>query len=95
MSNAHSAELAHLWNLTLGERPLTSTELALGKQMDRYWGALADKGDPNVPSQAAWLTVTTASHPVIDLRPTGNTVSTTLFPQEHQCDVWATIEPTT
>jgi para-nitrobenzyl esterase len=95
MSNAHSAELAYLWNFTLGDRPLNSTELALGKQMDRYWAAFAGSGDPNVSGQVAWPKVTTASHPVIDFRPTGNTVSTTLFPAEHQCDFWASVEPTT
>jgi para-nitrobenzyl esterase len=95
MSNAHSAELAYLWNFTLGDRPLTNTELALGKQMDRYWGAFAENGDPAVRGQVAWPNVTTGSHPVIDFRPTGNTASTTLFPVEHQCDFWATIEPTT
>ena len=94
MSNAHSAELAYLWNFTLGDRPLTNTELALAKQMDRYWGAFAENGDPDVPGQVAWPKVTTDSHPVIDFRPTGNTVSATLFPAEHQCDFWATVEPT-
>jgi hypothetical protein len=45
-----------------------------------------------VPGQAAWPVVTAATHPVIDFHPTGNTVSTTVFPAEHQCDFWATIE---
>ena len=95
MSNAHSAELAYLWNFTLGDRPLTSAQLALGKQMDRYWGAFAANGDPAVPGQVAWPAVTADTHPVIEFRPTGNTVSTTLLPVEHQCDFWATVEPTT
>jgi para-nitrobenzyl esterase len=95
MSNAHSAELAYLWNFTLGERPLTATELALGKQMDRSWGAFADQANPNVPGQVAWPMVTTSAHPVIDFRPTGNTVSESVFPTEHQCGFWATIEPQT
>lgn len=88
------AELAYLWNFTLGFRPLTPAELALGKQMDRYWGAFALSADPNPVGLAAWPRVTGTSHPVIGLRPTGNTVSTTLFPAEHQCGFWATIEPT-
>lgn len=94
MSNAHSVELAYLWNFTLGDRPLTNAELALGKQMDRYWGALARAGNPNVASQVSWPVVTDAAHSVLDFRPTGNTVSTTLFSAEHQCDFWATIEST-
>jgi para-nitrobenzyl esterase len=92
MSSAHSAELAYLWNFTLGYRPLTSTELSLGAQMDRYWGAFARTGNPNVDGQVAWPPVTSAGHPVIDMRPTGNTVSSTVFPDEHQCGFWATIE---
>lgn len=94
MSNAHSAELAYLWNFTLGERPLTPNELRLGRQMDRYWAAFARNANPNVPQQTHWPQVTTTNHPVLDLRPTGNTVSTTAFPTEHQCSFWATIEPT-
>ncbi|HEX6521989.1 MAG TPA: carboxylesterase family protein [Streptosporangiaceae bacterium] len=93
MSNAHSAELAYLWNFTLVERPLTATELRLGEQMDRYWGAFARTANPNVPGQVAWPKVTAATHPVISFHPAGNTVSTTGFPAEHQCDFWATIEP--
>lgn len=94
MSNAHSAELAYLWNFTLGDRPLTAHQLALGMQMDRYWAAFARNGDPTVPGQHAWPAVTTDAHPVLDLRPTGDTVSTTEFATEHQCDFWASIEPT-
>lgn len=95
MSNAHSAELAYLWNFTLGYRPLTPVELALGNQMDRYWGGFASAANPNAAGLLGWPLVTGSSHPVIDLRPTGNTVSTTLFPAEHQCGFWSTIEPQT
>ena len=95
MSNAHSAELAYLWNFTLGERPLTTRELHLGKQMDRHWGAFARTANPNVAGQVAWPRVTAGTHPVIDFRSSGNTVSATVFPTEHQCGFWATIEPQT
>jgi para-nitrobenzyl esterase len=95
MSNAHSAELAYLWNFTLGDRPLTSEQLALGKQMDKYWAAFARSGNPNVAGQPTWPKVTADTHPVIELRPTGDTVSSTEFPAEHQCGFWATIEPIT
>jgi para-nitrobenzyl esterase len=70
-------------------------ELRLGKQMDRYWGAFARTANPHVAGLVSWPSVTAGSHPVIDLRPTGNTVSTTLFPAEHQCGFWATMEPQT
>jgi para-nitrobenzyl esterase len=89
MSNAHAAELAYLWNFALGQRPLTPAELRLGERMDRYWGAFARTGNPNVPGLVAWPRVTAAAHPVIDFRPTGDTVSATVFPAEHRCPFWA------
>lgn len=94
MSNAHSAELAYLWNFTLGYRPLTTKELVLGTQMDRYWGAFAASGNPNVPGLTSWPLVTASAHPVIVLSPTGNTVTSSQVQAEHQCSFWATIEPT-
>lgn len=93
MANAHSAELACLWNLTLPlTAPLTPAQLRLGEQMDRYWAAFARTGNPNVPGQVTWPAVTAASHQVVDFRPAGSTVSATLFPAEHQCQFWATIQ---
>jgi para-nitrobenzyl esterase len=92
MSDAHSAELAYLWNFALAERPLTAAGLRLGEQMDRYWGAFARTGKPGVPGQVAWPEVTVGTHPVIGFHPANDTVSATLFPAEHQCDFWATIE---
>lgn len=94
MSSAHSGELAYLWNFTLGDKPLTSTQLALGKQMDRYWGAFATTGNPAVRSQVVWPAVTSSNHPVIGLHPTGNTVSTTVFQTEHNCAFWSRIQST-
>ena len=93
MSSAHSAELAYLWNFTLGSRPLTQPELALGKQMDRYWAAFARTGNPNVAGQVAWPEVTASAHRLIDLRPTGNTVSAAQFAAAHQRGIGSTIEP--
>jgi para-nitrobenzyl esterase len=89
MSNAHSAELAFLWNFTPITHPLTPAERQLGVQMDRYWAAFARTGNPNVPGQVGWPRVTAGTHPVLDLRPTGSTVSTS-FSAEHQCGFWAT-----
>ena len=93
MSNAHSAELGYLWNLSFGDRPHTAAQLRLGDQMDRYWGAFARTANPSVPGQVAWPMVTATTHPVIDFRPTGDTVSATVFPAEHQCGFWQAIEP--
>jgi para-nitrobenzyl esterase len=89
MSNAHSAELAYLWNYPYIARPLTAAGLRLGERMDRYWAAFARTGSPTVPGQVPWPRVTAASHPVIGLRPAGDAVSATLFPAEHQCPFWA------
>jgi para-nitrobenzyl esterase len=92
MANAHAAELGYLWNVTYGYRPST-VQLRLGDQMDRYWGAFARTANPNVPGQVAWTMITAGTHPVIDFHPAGSTVSTTVFPAEHQCSFWAPIEP--
>jgi para-nitrobenzyl esterase len=90
MSNAHSAELAYLFDFTLGDRPLTATQERLSRQMMRYWAAFARTGDPNVPGQRAWPRFTQDTHLTLVLRPTGNTVSTTIA-EEHNCAFWARI----
>jgi para-nitrobenzyl esterase len=91
MSNDHTAELAYLWNFTLVNRPLTQTELALAVQMDRYWAAFGASGRPDAHRQVAWPSVTASTHPVMVLSPTGNTVTSSLFPAEHQCSFWASL----
>jgi para-nitrobenzyl esterase len=90
MSNAHSAELAYLFDFTLGDRPLTQTQQRLADQMMRYWAAFARTGDPNVPGQTPWPPFTRATHRTLILRPTGNTTSTTVA-EEHNCAFWARI----
>jgi para-nitrobenzyl esterase len=90
MSNAHSAELAYLFDFTLGDRPLTSTQQRLSRQMMRYWAAFARTGDPNVPGQTAWPQFTRATHQTLVLRPTGNNIATTIA-EEHHCAFWARI----
>lgn len=47
MSNAHSAELAYLFDFTLGEKPLTPRQEKLSDQMMRYWGSFARTGNPS------------------------------------------------
>jgi para-nitrobenzyl esterase len=90
MSNAHSAELAYLFDFTLGYRPLTAYEKALSYQMIRYWAAFARDGNPNVPNQPTWPRFTTATHRTLVLRPSGNTVSTDIG-AEHNCAFWSSI----
>ena len=90
MSNAHSAELAYLFDFTLGYRPLTAYERALSYQMIRYWASFARDGDPNVANQPHWPVYTTTTHRTLVLRPSGDTVSTGLA-DEHNCAFWASI----
>jgi para-nitrobenzyl esterase len=88
MSNAHSAELAYLFNFTLGDRPLTATEKHLSVQMMKYWAAFARTGNPHVNGQPAWPKFTSTGQQTLVLRPTGNTVATDIA-AEHNCDFWA------
>jgi para-nitrobenzyl esterase len=90
MSNAHSAELAYLFDFTLGYRPLTARETALSRQMMRYWAAFARSGGPGVANQRRWPQFTTATHRTLVLRPTGNTLSNAVG-AEHNCAFWSSI----
>ncbi len=90
MSNAHSAELAYLFDFTLGYRPLTTYEKHLSYEMIRYWGSFAHNGDPNVRHQTAWPVYTTSTHRTLVLRPSGNTISTNIG-DEHNCTFWASL----
>ncbi|MFJ7779184.1 carboxylesterase/lipase family protein [Streptomyces yangpuensis] len=103
-SNAHSAELAYLHDFTMGERPLTPVQVALGNRMKRYWGAFARFGAPVVPGQAAWPPAGSGSGtdsgsgagsgsgPVLTLHPSA-TRTTTSFATDHQCAFWRTRPP--
>ncbi|MFF3212852.1 carboxylesterase/lipase family protein [Streptomyces sp. NPDC002886] len=85
-SNAHSAELAYLHDFTMGERSLTSVQVALATRMKRYWGAFARHGVPVVPGQTPWPT-TGPGGTVLTLAPTGDRIDRT-FEAEHQCGFW-------
>ncbi|MFD8579928.1 carboxylesterase/lipase family protein [Streptomyces virginiae] len=93
-SNAHSAELAYLHDFTMGERPLTPVQVALGNRMKRYWGAFARFGAPVVPGQAVWppTGTGTSSGTVLTLHPSA-TRTTTSFGADHQCAFWRTQPP--
>ena len=56
MSNAHSGELAYLFDFTLGEKPLTATQERLSDQMMRYWATFARTGNPSFRGAPAWPT---------------------------------------
>ncbi|MFD9357063.1 carboxylesterase/lipase family protein [Streptomyces sp. NPDC060031] len=86
-SNAHSAELAYLHDFTMGERPLTAAQSALGTRMKRYWGAFARFGTPVVPGQTRWP-ATGVLGTVLTLNP-GATQPSSTFAADHQCGFWA------
>jgi para-nitrobenzyl esterase len=88
MNSAHSAELAYLFDFTLGDKPLTATQERLATQMKRYWAAFAKTGDPNVEGQPQWPRHTATNAQVMTLRPNGSAPGTGLA-AEHQCDFWA------
>ncbi|WP_371493880.1 carboxylesterase family protein [Kitasatospora sp. NBC_00374] len=88
-SNAHSAELAYLFDFTMGDRPLTSSQKALADQMKRSWAAFARTGNPNTPGQAAWPTAGGDTYRVQSLRPDGATRTITTFAADHQCALWS------
>ncbi|MFF5777622.1 carboxylesterase/lipase family protein [Streptomyces virginiae] len=96
-SNAHSAELAYLHDFTMGERPLTPVQVALGNRMKRYWAAFARFGAPVVAGQAPWPPTGVGSGAgaagvVLTLDP-AETRTTTSFGAEHQCAFWRTQPP--
>ena len=89
MSNGHSAELAYLFDFTLGERPLTAEQERLSDQMMRYWGAFAHAGDPNHSGAPFWPPYG-ADQKVMQLRTGGASAVITSFAAEHNCSFWLT-----
>ncbi|MFD5629005.1 carboxylesterase/lipase family protein [Streptomyces sp. NPDC127072] len=87
MSNAHSAELAYLFDFTLGERPLTAQQKRLSDQMMGYWGAFAHSGDPNDRKAPNWP-VHKGDFPVMQLRTGGASAVITSYAADHHCDFW-------
>ncbi|MFK4106570.1 carboxylesterase/lipase family protein [Streptomyces sp. NPDC019531] len=87
MSNAHSAELAYLFDFTLGEKPLTAAQQRLSDQMMRYWGAFAHDGVPSAQGAPAWPTFDPGQR-VMQLRTAGASEVITTFADEHHCDFW-------
>jgi para-nitrobenzyl esterase len=87
MSNGHSAELAYLFDFTLGERPLTSDQEKLSDQMMRYWAAFARTGDPNFRSAPKWPQYG-ANHNVMQLRTAGASQVIHTYEADHNCSFW-------
>ncbi|MCX5561892.1 carboxylesterase/lipase family protein [Streptomyces sp. NBC_00038] len=88
MSNAHSAELAYLFDFTLGEKPLTARQERLSDQMMRYWGAFAHDGDPNVNGAPSWPRYDATAQKVLQLRTAGASQVITTYAADHHCDFW-------
>ncbi|MFF8266912.1 carboxylesterase/lipase family protein [Streptomyces sp. NPDC016562] len=93
-SNAHSAELAYLYDFTMGDRPLTPVQTALGNRMKRYWAAFARFGVPAVPGQTPWPAAGAGADAgtVFTLDPVA-TRTVTSFGADHQCAFWRTQPP--
>jgi para-nitrobenzyl esterase len=87
MSNGHSAELAYLFDFTLGERPLTRQQEKLSDQMMRYWAAFAHNGDPNLRSAPKWPQYG-AEHNVMQLRTAGASQVINTYEADHNCAFW-------
>lgn len=86
MSNGHSAELAYLFDFTLGEAPLTATQERLADQMMRYWAAFAHNGNPNFRGAPQWPAYD--GQKVMQLRAGGASKVITTLQAEHNCTFW-------
>jgi len=84
MSSAHSAELAYLFDFTLGHRPLSGRERRLARSMQDYWTAFARTGRPNARGEVRWPRYTEAGDRALKLAPRIQVV--TGLREEHNCD---------
>lgn len=69
MSSAHSAELAYLFDFTLGDRPLTEEQEELAHSMQDYWAAFAWSGAPEARGEVAWPEYTLEGDEALVLAP--------------------------
>jgi para-nitrobenzyl esterase len=88
MSSTHSAELAYLFDFTLGAAPVPLTSKRLATQMKRYWGSFANNGNPNRRRLPHWPRYDIDTTKTLVLDPSGPSASTAVS-QQHQCDFWA------
>jgi para-nitrobenzyl esterase len=87
MSSAHSAELAYLFDFTLGDRPLTKKQMALSRAMQDYWTGFAKYGKPNAPGRLVWPRYYATTDKALRLGPR-TSVTTGLY-EEHNCASFA------
>lgn len=87
--NAHSAELAYLYEYVQQGRPFTPEQEALATRMKRAWAAFAWTGTPNAWGLTYWPQVGEAER-VLKFQPRQDTVFTG-FAEEHQCGFWESL----
>lgn len=90
--NAHSAELAYLFDFTMQARPFTAPQAAMADRMKRAWAAFAWTGTPNAWGLSWWPPLTSRGD-VLRFRPDGDTRFRT-FDDEHNCGFWNGLTPT-
>jgi para-nitrobenzyl esterase len=90
MSSGHSAELAYLFDFTLGDRQLDGEQTELAHAMQAYWAAFARSGNPAVEGAPEWPVYTTDSPFTLSLAPKIKPVKD--FTAEHQCDLAAELD---
>jgi para-nitrobenzyl esterase len=88
MSSTHSAELAYLFDFTLGASPIPPSSDRLARQIKSYWGSFASDANPNGGGLPYWAQYDAATHRTLVLRPDGPRMTTTAG-QKHHCDFWA------
>jgi para-nitrobenzyl esterase len=88
MSSTHSAELAYLFDFTLGAEPVPASSRRLAGQMKKYWGSFAEDANPNQRGLPHWPRYRASTHKTLVLRPDGPRVSTTIS-ADHHCEFWA------
>lgn len=86
MGNAHSAELAYLFDFTMQARPFTARQAAMADRMKRAWAAFAWTGTPNAWGLSPWPPLTGRGD-VLKFRPTGDVLFRS-FDDEHHCGFW-------
>lgn len=89
MSSAHSAELAYLFDFTLGDRPLSNQEQELGHSMQDYWAAFAKSGAPAARGELKWPAYTAAGDKAIVFAPDVH-VTTGLY-ELHNCEFFESL----
>ncbi len=88
MSSTHSAELAYLFDFTLGAAPVPKSSRRLAGQMKDYWGSFAEDANPNQRGLPHWPRYRATTHQTLVLRPDGPRVSASVS-ADHHCDFWA------